>query len=277
MNSISRRAASRRGGRRLAEVGPQQAPPAALVELVVDREVGEVEVAVAHARVLPVDDPTRSPSRMKFAASRSLWHGTGSCSGPLSARLDLIRARRERLVVGGGDARRRARARSPRSPRRSGTSRSSGERGAASCIARSAPATSARARPRAAPRRSSRAVDELGDDAPAGRRASPRPAARSRPRRPPGWRRAPRSRSMPSSFVSLPGHPDHVVAAAEADPVVAVGDPAVERLRVAAPARPSRAPVAGRSVADRLGPLTASGSRFRLASSIGRLGTPFIA
>ena len=56
-----------------------------LVELVVDREVGEVEVAVAHAGVLPVDDPEPLARRMKLPASRSLWQGTGSCSGPLSA------------------------------------------------------------------------------------------------------------------------------------------------------------------------------------------------
>ena len=40
------------------------------------------------------------------------------------------------------------------------------------------------------------------------------------------------ARSMPSRFVSLPGHADHVVAAAHTDPVVAVRDPALERLGI---------------------------------------------
>ena len=41
--------------RRLAEVGLEQLRLLVVVELVVDREVAEVEPAVAHPRVLPVD------------------------------------------------------------------------------------------------------------------------------------------------------------------------------------------------------------------------------
>ena len=40
-----------------AEVGVEERRAAVGVELVVDREVREVEEDVAHARVLPVDDP----------------------------------------------------------------------------------------------------------------------------------------------------------------------------------------------------------------------------
>ena len=41
----------------VAEVGAQQLLDRRVLELVVAREVGEVEEDVAHPRVLPVDDP----------------------------------------------------------------------------------------------------------------------------------------------------------------------------------------------------------------------------
>ena len=47
--------ARRRAVRRLAEVGGQQPLLVVVGELVVDREVAEIEPAVAHAGVLPVD------------------------------------------------------------------------------------------------------------------------------------------------------------------------------------------------------------------------------
>ena len=43
--------------RQLAEVRPSSSRLLVRAELVVDGEVREVEEAVAHARVLPVDDP----------------------------------------------------------------------------------------------------------------------------------------------------------------------------------------------------------------------------
>ena len=70
MNFISR--GSRAPAAALGEVGLEQRDLARLAELVVDREVGEVEVAIAHPGVLPIDDPERFSPRMKFAASRSL-------------------------------------------------------------------------------------------------------------------------------------------------------------------------------------------------------------
>ena len=108
---------------RLAEVGLEQLRLLVVVELVVHGEVAEVEPAVAHARVLPVDQlDASSPSRRKFAVRRSLCAGTGSWSSwPLIA--FSIRARPRARRRSPRAARCRWRGRSRRTPRRAGTSR----------------------------------------------------------------------------------------------------------------------------------------------------------
>ena len=77
-------------GRRSAgwlEVGVEQGRLLALVELVVDGEVAEVEVAVPHPRVLPVDDP--DPVRRRGGS----WRRGGRCGrAPGRARARLSAA-----------------------------------------------------------------------------------------------------------------------------------------------------------------------------------------
>ena len=59
-----------------SEVRLEQVVACVLVELVVDREVREIEERVAHSCVLPVDDAqARRRRQRKFAFSRSLWQG----------------------------------------------------------------------------------------------------------------------------------------------------------------------------------------------------------
>ena len=94
MNRISRSAASLRRAGRLVEVGGEQRLLVGLVELVVDREVGEVEVAVAHPRVLPVDDPEALAVGDEVGREQVVVAGHGLVLGAGERRLDLRRARR---------------------------------------------------------------------------------------------------------------------------------------------------------------------------------------
>ena len=183
--------------------------------------------------------------RMKLAASRSLWQGTGSCSGPGQRRLDPRRAALARRVVGARGPRRRAR------PRRLGVGLDDPERveadrqalGAPSCSARSARGDlGQRGRLAQLARRSSRSPStKRGDEA---RRVVEH---RHDLRRDPD-----RGGALVGAALGVAVDPEQrgVLArargsrtsrAAEADPVVAVGDPAVERRR----ARPRAGPSVG--------------------------------
>ena len=219
---------------------------------------------------------------MKFAARRSLWQGTGSCSGPASA-ASIRAARRERPLVGLGHGRAAAPPRSRRRSRRCGRSRSSmRQRLARSRGARAAPPPPRRA---VAGSRSSSAVIRSPSTNSVTRQGGSSSIADD-PGRDPGLGRAlvrrpapPRGRSRAAS-VSLPGTRITYVGAAEARPVVAVGDPAVERRPARLPARPSartRArcddPSADRSseALDAVSAVTGLGSR----ASIGRVRHTF--
>ena len=157
MIRISRSAAKRRGVHGSPPVGGQQPLVVGLVEAVVDRQVAEVEVAVAHARVLPVDDP--HAARRRAGSSRS----AGRCgTAPARAR-DRSARRGSRCAPAASSSKPAGTATPPARAvavvrRRSRTSRSATAAAGRSWNARSAAATSASS----AGSRSSSAVERRG-------------------------------------------------------------------------------------------------------------------
>ena len=96
---------------------PRAAPARMPPELVVDREVGEVEVAVAHPRVLPVDDPEPVLATEEVRGEQVVVAGHGSLGpegasisrparGPARTRRDVAAALARGLGVGLDDAER---------------------------------------------------------------------------------------------------------------------------------------------------------------------------
>ena len=86
----------------LAEVRLEQRLAAVAVELVVDREVREVEEDIAHARVLPIDDPEAPAVIDEVRVEKVVVTGTlGECTPrPLDAPRDLARPRVARRDLG---------------------------------------------------------------------------------------------------------------------------------------------------------------------------------
>ena len=231
---------------RLAEVLGEQQLLALLVQLVVDREVPEVEVAVAHARVLPVHDPHALAVVQEVGAQEVVVarHGRVLLVSRDGSRIDpgpLAAPPRARPAL-----RRRGSSPWTRSPPPPGRSRtrcvsSSPE----SWKARSARATSASVSgSRSSSAVSSRPVDEARDEA--GRVLDEgRHRRRDAELRGALVRGALRLAVDAQQRVSLPGSRTHVVGAAEAHAEVAVRDPAVEgrdgALRAGRGGRPRRA------------------------------------
>ena len=92
MNRIRSSVAEVRCGR-LTRVCDQQRRTSVLVELVVDREVGEVEERVAHAGVLPVDDPDRGAvvDEVRVEQVVVARHGDDAGSRPPDPQRELVR------------------------------------------------------------------------------------------------------------------------------------------------------------------------------------------
>ena len=248
MKEKRRRAASRASDGGSAEVDTEELFLLRQGEAVVDREVGEVEVAVAHARILPIDDPHPAPVPDEVRGKEVVVTRDRLVLGAADRGLDLGRPR-QGAVVGGRGCRRRARGRSPRSPRRPGTSRTPTGSGRRRASRAAAPATSARALPSRSssgsiPRPSMNSVTIAGGSV--RHRRDGRRDADLRGRLVGGVLRA----AVDAEQVRvLAGHPDHVVAAANTDPVVAVRDPALERLRIVPSGSPKQAAlIARRSV-----------------------------
>ena len=199
--------ARRRGVAGSPKYASSSAASAVVVEAVVHGEVAEVEVAVAHARVLPVDDPDPRP--------------VGGSGCPPAGRCGRAPARaRGRAAPSRSPSRACAPRRRPsgelaaallrglrRSPRRPGTRENVGGQLLAAVVhRRSAPATLEQC---SGPRRSSSdhraSLDERGHEARAGSRASPRtggPDARPRGR---AGRRPLGAAVDAQQSVSLPG------------------------------------------------------------------------
>ena len=73
----------------LAEIGREQFPVLFVAELVIDGEVGQIEEAIAHARVLPVDDADALPVVDEIRVQQVVVAGSGTFALPRS--LDCIR------------------------------------------------------------------------------------------------------------------------------------------------------------------------------------------
>ena len=86
---------------RLLPVGGEQRAVLVVAEAVVDGEVAEVEVAVAHARVLPVDDPQAPAVVEEVGCEVVVVARDRAVLRPDQRGVDRGRGARERRVVGG--------------------------------------------------------------------------------------------------------------------------------------------------------------------------------
>ena len=112
-------------GRHRTEVRDEQGLVAGPVELVVDGEVAEVEVAVVHARVLPVEQPEAAVRQgQEVGGEQVVVTGARRLGAPGEGRPHPL-GHGHGPVVGVGDRRPRGPSPSPRSPGAPGTSRRS--------------------------------------------------------------------------------------------------------------------------------------------------------
>ena len=179
MNRMSASACTS-SSRALAEVGAQESRARVVVELVVDREVREVEEAVAHSRVLPVDDAQPLAIVQEVRVQKVVVARDGSVRR--APRLDPGGELVSPLVVPPAPGH-RARARSSGSSRRHGTSRT-------------CPKWPGRRETRAAPRRRARACPSRASAPPADSHP-PRTASRAS-------LRARRTQRPPARYPPLP-------------------------------------------------------------------------
>ena len=249
MNRISSRARgpaprARRSTRRAARWSPS-ASNSWLIE-----KFARSKNAIAHARVLPVDDPEALAvvDEVRVEQVVVARHGGRRAARALRSGGDRLRPRVARRAI-----RRLDRARSRGRPRRRGTSRTAPGIGGASWIARRASATRAQHLRLAHPlERRRRALDEPRDEAALGlderHHLGPEPD-RGGVRAPPRTR--PRGRSRGARCPSR--RPQDEVLAVDVDLEVVVGDPAAEHLDAATgPATRARRQLRARSRADPL-------------------------